>query len=63
MRRLSINTAMFFLYARALHKKSENPTHGSGWIIQMHSSETTNRRLNPTNGSWWIVQVSWLDAI
>jgi len=35
-----------------------NPTHGSGWIIQMVSTRNLKSRgWNPTNGSWWIVQI------
>ena len=34
-----------------------NPTHGSGWILQILSTETAPpRSRNPTHGSGWILQ-------
>jgi hypothetical protein len=36
-----------------------NPTHGSGWMVQIFSTSKPARSVcaNPTNGSWWIVQI------
>jgi hypothetical protein len=37
-----------------LHKKSENPTDGSRWIIQILSKPTQKHPpSNPTNCRWW----------
>jgi hypothetical protein len=41
-----------------LHKKWENPTDGSRWIVKILSKQTPKHpHSNPTNGSWWILQV------
>src|SRR5687767_10003703 len=49
--------------AEALHKKSENPTHGSGWIVQVRPTKVdAMKNPNPTNGSWWLVQVQPTDS-
>src|SRR5258705_530920 len=38
--------------------KSENPTHGSEWMVSdPFYSEGVGHLVNPTNGSWWIVQI------
>ena len=38
--------------------KSENPTHGSEWIVQIFSTRNAHAESgNPTNGSWWMVQI------
>src|SRR5215218_6798123 len=39
-------------------QKLRNPTHGSGWIVQMLSkTKYKGTPSNPTNGSWWIIQM------
>jgi hypothetical protein len=39
-------------------QKSENPTDGSRWIVQILSKQTPkNPHSNPTNDSWWILHV------
>jgi hypothetical protein len=51
-------TAMIITGSFKRGLKVLNPTHGSGWFIQMLSTpKLTQQRWNPTNGSWWIVQV------
>ena len=38
--------------------KSENPTHGSEWMVSdPFYNEGVRHLVNPTNGSWWIVQI------
>jgi len=36
---------------------SLNPTHGSGWMIQILSTRETGFSRNPTHGSGWMVQI------
>ncbi len=39
-------------------KRAPNPTHGSGWIVQIFSAVShVKRARNPTHGSGWIVQI------
>jgi hypothetical protein len=39
-------------------RKLSNPTHGSGWMVQIQPTYVQARsEMNPTNGSWWIVQI------
>ncbi len=42
-----------------LFTKSENPTHGSEWMVSdPFYNAGVGHLVNPTNGSWWIVQIS-----
>ncbi len=48
-----------YLPRQRLCEDSRNPTHGSGWIVQVQPTNEggSTASLNPTHGSGWIVQV------
>src|SRR2546427_648708 len=57
-------TAVGGLFKSSLQRKAEsggfpNPTHGSGWIVQVQPTKEGRSRgsPNPTHGSGWMVQV------
>src|SRR2546428_12653188 len=53
----TIETHCYRTASGRLCENSENPTHGSGWIVQVRPTTSVTEFLNPTNGSWWIVQI------
>src|SRR6266496_14074 len=44
----------FYRELGPLHK---NPTHGSGWMVQILSAELGPLHKNPTHGSGWMIQI------
>src|SRR5260370_688876 len=49
--------------AETASKVPANPTHGSGWIVQVQPTDEARSCVspNPTHGSGWIVQVQPTD--